>query len=117
MLSQHLFASSDHRFDAERSLTAHGYDTWCGDIGGRYSVLVVDHPDAYLDRVNNLIRKACPTMPGPGLGESSDTLLGVGLARPERLRRGMGRSQLRADNSAVARPLVPVQRQCGIPEH
>lgn len=82
MLSQHLFANSDLRFDAERSLTAHGYDTWCGDIGGRYSVLVVDHPDAYLDRVNNLIRRACPTMRAPGLGESSDTLLGASAWPP-----------------------------------
>jgi hypothetical protein len=83
-VGQHLFASTDQRLDAERSLTGHGYDTWCSDLGGRYSVLMVDHPDLHLDRVNILICKACRTMPGPRLGESSDTRsCDVGLARSE----------------------------------
>jgi hypothetical protein len=73
MLSTYVFANSDQRQDAETVLRRHGYHAWCGDIGQQHRVLVVDHPYAYLPRVNNLLRKACPTMPLPGLGASSDT--------------------------------------------
>jgi hypothetical protein len=73
MLSTYVFANSDQRQDAETVLSRHGYHAWCGDIGQQHRVLVVDHPYAYLPRVNDLLRKACPKMPLPGLGASSDT--------------------------------------------
>jgi hypothetical protein len=79
VLTSYVFANSDQRQVAETALRSHGYDTWCGDIGQQHRVLVVDHPYAYLSRVQNLLRKACQTMPLPGLGASSDTSRRVGL--------------------------------------
>jgi hypothetical protein len=78
MLSTYVFANSDQRQGAETVLRRHGYHAWCGDIGQQHRVLVVDHPYAYLPRVNDLLRKACPTMP-PRAGASSDTPRRVGL--------------------------------------
>jgi hypothetical protein len=119
MFSHHLFASADQRLDAERFLGRHGYDTWCGDVGGRYRLLVVDHPDAYLDRVNNLILKACPTMPLPGLGASSSTSPPSRVGRPGAGSAGgsAGASSKGKTFAAVAQPLVPMQRPCPISEH
>jgi hypothetical protein len=73
MISQYLFANSDQRLEADSALRGHGYDTWCCDIADQRRILVVDHPDAYIERVNNLIHKACPTM-CPELGATSDAL-------------------------------------------
>jgi hypothetical protein len=79
MLSTYVFANSDQRQDAETALTCHGYHAWCGDIGQQHRVLIVDHPYAYLPRVNDLLRKTCPPMPLPGPGASPDRSRRVGL--------------------------------------
>jgi hypothetical protein len=60
MLSEYRLSSSAKREQAQTSLVHHGYDARCGDTQRR-DTLVVDHPAAYLARVEELIRKVDPT--------------------------------------------------------
>lgn len=60
MLSEFLLSTSDKREEAQNSLGHHGYDARCGD-SQRRDTLIVDHPAAYLSRVDELIRKVDPT--------------------------------------------------------
>jgi hypothetical protein len=59
--SQYLCSSFHKREVAQAALHAHGYiEAFRGD-SGHGKTLVVPHPDAYVDRVDDLVRKADPS--------------------------------------------------------
>jgi hypothetical protein len=60
MLSEYRLSNTDKREEAQNSLLGHGYDARCGDTQRR-DTLVVDHPTAYLGRVDELVHKVDPT--------------------------------------------------------
>jgi hypothetical protein len=61
MRSHYFCSSADKCEDAQAALRAHGYlEAIWGDTGHR-RMLVVPHPDAYVQRVDNLVYKADPS--------------------------------------------------------
>lgn len=61
MTSQYLCSSDNKRVEAQAALHAHGYtEAFRGD-SGHGETLVVHHPDAYVGRVDDLVRKADPS--------------------------------------------------------
>jgi hypothetical protein len=61
MTSRYRCSSGDKREEAQVKLHAHGYiEAICGD-SGQGKTLVVQHPEAYVGRVDDLVRRADPS--------------------------------------------------------
>jgi hypothetical protein len=61
MTSQYLCSSDDKREEAQVKLHAHGYIEAIRGDSGQGKTLVVQHPEAYVGRVDDLVRRADPS--------------------------------------------------------